>query len=79
MTSAARPEPAIPVRRGSVGVLGGTFDPIYVAHLAVAEEAREALGLEKIVFIPAAMPPHKVDRPVSEPNNASRCWSCDRG
>ncbi len=69
MTSAARPEPAIPVRRGSVGVLGGTFDPIHVAHLAVAEEAREALGLEKVLFIPAAMPPHKVDRPVSEPKH----------
>jgi nicotinate-nucleotide adenylyltransferase len=35
----------------------------------VAEEAREALGLEKILFIPAAMPPHKVDRPVSEPHH----------
>jgi nicotinate-nucleotide adenylyltransferase len=57
------------VRRGSVGVLGGTFDPIHVAHLAVAEEAREALGLERILFIPAAMPPHKVDRPVSEPQH----------
>lgn len=52
---------------GSVGVLGGTFDPIHIAHLAVAEEAREALDLEKVVFVPAAMPPHKVDRPVSDP------------
>ena len=60
---------AASVRRGSVGVLGGTFDPIHIAHLAVAEEAREALGLEKILFIPAAMPPHKVDRPVSEPHH----------
>ncbi len=56
---------AAPVRPGSVGVLGGTFDPIHLAHLAVAEEAREALGLERILFVPAAMPPHKVDRPVS--------------
>jgi nicotinate-nucleotide adenylyltransferase len=53
------------VRPGSLGVLGGTFDPVHVAHLAVAEEAREALGLEKILFVPAALPPHKVDRPVS--------------
>ena len=58
-------DPAVGVRPGSVGVLGGTFDPIHVAHLAVAEEAREALGLVRILFIPAAMPPHKVDRPVS--------------
>ena len=69
MTSASRLEPAVPVRHGSVGVLGGTFDPIHVAHLAIAEEARESLGLEKVLFIPAAMPPHKVDRPVSEPHH----------
>ncbi len=60
---------AAPVRAGSVGVFGGTFDPIHVAHLAVAEETREALGLERILFIPAAMPPHKVDRPVSAPHH----------
>ena len=69
VTAATRRDTAASVRRGSVGVLGGTFDPIHIAHLAVAEEAREALGLEKILFIPAAMPPHKVDRPVSEPHH----------
>jgi nicotinate-nucleotide adenylyltransferase len=39
--------------------MGGTFDPIHVAHLAVAEEAAEALGLERVVFVPAGSPPHK--------------------
>lgn len=39
--------------------MGGTFDPIHVGHLAVAEEARDALGLERIAFIPAGQPPHK--------------------
>ena len=48
-----------PVVPGSLGVFGGTFDPIHVAHLAVAEEAAEALGLERILFMPAGQPPHK--------------------
>jgi nicotinate-nucleotide adenylyltransferase len=52
---------------GPVGILGGTFDPVHIAHLAIAEEVRDALGLAKVLFIPAAMPPHKVDRPVSDP------------
>jgi nicotinate-nucleotide adenylyltransferase len=45
--------------------MGGTFDPIHVGHLAVAEEARDALGLERIVFIPAGQPPHKAASEVS--------------
>jgi nicotinate-nucleotide adenylyltransferase len=52
----ATPRPIVP---GSLGVFGGTFDPIHVAHLAVAQEAAEALGLETILFVPAGQPPHK--------------------
>ncbi len=48
-----------------VGVLGGTFDPIHVGHLVAAEEVRYALGLEKVLFVPAAEPPHKRERVVS--------------
>jgi len=48
-----------------VGILGGTFDPIHYGHLAVAEEVAEALGLEKILFVPAARPPHKLDEDVT--------------
>ena len=44
----------------ALGVLGGTFDPIHIGHLAVAEEAREALGLARVLFVPAGQPPHKV-------------------
>lgn len=45
-----------------IGVFGGTFDPIHLAHLRCAEEAREQLGLERVLFVPAADPPHKVRR-----------------
>ena len=44
---------------GSLGVLGGTFDPIHLAHLALAQEAAESLGLERVLFVPAGNPPHK--------------------
>jgi nicotinate-nucleotide adenylyltransferase len=39
--------------------MGGTFDPIHLGHLAVAEEARETLGLDCVLFVPAGVPPHK--------------------
>lgn len=42
-----------------LGILGGTFDPIHFGHLRAAEEIREELDLEKILFIPGALPPHK--------------------
>jgi nicotinate-nucleotide adenylyltransferase len=50
---------------GPIGILGGTFDPPHLAHLAIAEEAREALGLSRVVFVPAGQPWQKADRPVS--------------
>jgi nicotinate-nucleotide adenylyltransferase len=49
-----------PARR--IGVFGGTFDPPHVGHLALAERARDQLGLERVVFVPAADPPHKRGR-----------------
>jgi nicotinate-nucleotide adenylyltransferase len=42
-----------------IGILGGTFDPIHVAHLRVAEEVREAHGLDHVRLVPSAVPPHK--------------------
>jgi nicotinate-nucleotide adenylyltransferase len=41
------------------GILGGTFNPIHLAHLRIAEEVREACALDEVLFIPAASPPHK--------------------
>lgn len=47
-----------------VGIMGGTFDPIHIAHLQLAECAYEQYGLDEIRFIPAKYPPHKRDRQV---------------
>ena len=43
----------------NIGLMGGTFNPVHLAHLRIAEEARESFGLDTVVFIPAADPPHK--------------------
>lgn len=42
-----------------LGILGGTFNPIHIAHLLVAEQVAEARRLDKVLFIPACTPPHK--------------------
>jgi nicotinate-nucleotide adenylyltransferase len=65
VTGSETVRPPAPVVPGSVGILGGTFDPIHHGHLAIAEEVREALGLERVIFVPAAAPPHKPGRPIS--------------
>jgi nicotinate-nucleotide adenylyltransferase len=48
-----------------IGLFGGTFNPVHFGHLRAAEEIREKFGLEKIIFIPAHVPPHKKDAIVS--------------
>ena len=46
-----------------IGVLGGTFDPPHVGHLLLASDAREALNLDRLVFVPASTQPFKVESP----------------
>ncbi len=48
-----------------IGVLGGTFDPVHIAHLRLAEEAREALRLDEVMFVPAGDPWRKSEHPIT--------------
>lgn len=48
-----------------IGLLGGTFDPIHLGHLIAAVELRHALGLNRVLLIPNAAPPHKPGLPIS--------------
>jgi nicotinate-nucleotide adenylyltransferase len=49
-----------------IGILGGTFNPIHIGHLILAEEAREKLELDKIIFVPAYLPPHKDNSDIAD-------------
>ncbi len=48
-----------------VGIFGGTFDPVHLGHLILAEQCREQAHLDQVWFVPAARPPHKPDQPVT--------------
>lgn len=52
-----------------IGILGGSFNPIHIGHLVLAEEAKEKLNLDKVVFVPAYIPPHKKEEELADPND----------
>ena len=51
----------------NIGLFGGTFDPPHSGHLIVAQDAALALSLDRVLFMPAAQPPHKLGRAMSPP------------
>lgn len=50
------------IMKKKIGIMGGTFDPIHMSHLIIAEAAYEQLKLDEILFIPSGNPPHKKER-----------------
>jgi nicotinate-nucleotide adenylyltransferase len=50
-----------------IALYGGTFDPVHAGHLEVARRVLKLFEIEKVLFIPAQMAPHKIGRPVTEP------------
>jgi nicotinate-nucleotide adenylyltransferase len=56
---------SLPVAARKWGILGGTFDPIHSAHLAIGQQALEELRLDGVLYVPAGLPPHKSDQPVT--------------
>jgi nicotinate-nucleotide adenylyltransferase len=48
-----------------IGIFGGTFDPVHLAHLILAEQCREQAKLDQVLFVPAALPPHKQTQPLT--------------
>ena len=59
---------------GHIGILGGTFNPPHMGHLVMAQEALDQLDLERVVFLPVAVPPHKEAR--EDPGPDARVELC---
>jgi len=60
-------------------IYGGTFDPVHEAHLAVADEARRAVSLDRVLFVPASDPPHKHGGTSAGYEDRTGWWSLPAG
>lgn len=49
-----------------IGLFGGTFDPVHIGHLVAARLAKEALNLDRMIFMPSGVPPHKLGKEITE-------------
>lgn len=56
-------------RKKKIGIMGGTFNPIHIGHLIIAEQAWEQFELDKVLFMPASQPPHKMGEAIEEDIN----------
>ncbi len=72
-------------RLARIGVFGGTFDPPHLGHLIIAEQARQQLQLDLVLFVPAFLPPHKRHGATATPAQritmlklATAGWPCFR-
>src|SRR5256885_1852525 len=71
----ARPSPARgegDAKAATIGILGGTYDPVHIGHLAAARQLRNEAGLEQVWLVPNAHPPHRSAAPVAGPEDRMR-------
>jgi nicotinate-nucleotide adenylyltransferase len=52
----------------NIGIFGGSFDPVHLGHLIMAQDAEEAFALDRVLFVPAMQPPHKLSRNLVTPD-----------
>ena len=65
-------EKSVSVPKKKVGILGGTFDPIHMSHLILAENAWQQFGLDTVLIMPSGEPPHKAERQISSAEHRVR-------